>query len=1088
MTHSNRVRLSRLTLGLLAVLATAPAFAQQTSAGVGGRVVGADGQPVAGAEITIVHAESGTVSRATTDANGRYNARGLRVGGPYNVTVSKAGEGTDSRDNVFLTLSNVTQVDATLRGDVTTLESVMAVAMGGSEVFSADKMGAGTNVSQQQLEGLPSVQRNIQDYVRLDPRIAQTDKGRGEISAGGQNTRFNAIRVDGVTINDTFGLEANNLPTFRQPVSMDAIEQIRVDLSNYDTTITGATGAVVDAVTKSGTNEFHGSVYGAYRDNSMIRKNTDGSKFSGFKDELTYGATLGGPLVKDKLFFFVNYEKFERSTPGASFGPIGSGASNIVNIHPDEIAEVRQIARDVYGIDIGNDETPDSINEKLEEYAAKIDWNINDNHRASLRYSKVEQAQPFLSGSGASSIGLSTRWYTVNKNVETTVAQLFSDWSDNFSTEFKVGHRKYDSLSTIESRMPAVSIGFGDLTGDRDEPRTPTLNFGADEFRHGNQVGTKTTNALGLAHWYMGDHTLKFGFDWESNDVFNLFAQNIFGAYSFASTRHFRDGEYWQYRLNAPVPGMPFESITMNYKHDNLGLYVQDTWAVNYNLNLMFGLRVDIPSMDDVGTHNLLVQEIYGRDNRKTLDGNNLVQPRFGFNYTFDSDRPTQLRGGFGLFQGAAANVWIGNSYQNAGFGLIGYNQQIDPDMTDAEREAIWASLPVTMDPDNPTTPPPAAGFQMMVNLMDDGMRQPSVWKTNLAFERELPWFGMVASAELLLTKVKDGLHFERLDLGAPTGFMPDGREMYWGNPYTRSGVRANGSKEIQELIDAGQLPAGYESVTGWHNDGVILLKNTSKGHTQQLTLSLDKPMTENWAWTAAYTFTKASEVSPLTSSRAISNWNGRMVYNPNEDVASRSNYEIRDRFIGVLNWQKAFFGDNRTKVGLIYEGRSGRPYSWGFRNDANGDGYVNDLFYVPNGPGDVIFRDAAQEAAFFEMLARTPELARYRGRVVDRNSGTSSWVNTFDLRISQELPGFFTGHKAEITFDVMNIGNLLNKDWGRIEEVGFPFRRRVAEFDGIDEATGKYKYNYTGVDGEFLYDNTGQSRWALQATLHYRF
>src|SRR5688572_29353 len=269
MTHKNRVRMSKLTLGLLAVLATAPAFAQSTSAGVGGRVTGADGQPVAGAQVTITHTESGTVSNAITDADGRYVARGLRVGGPYTVSVTKGGDAT-SEENVYLALNQANTVNAELGAPVTTLEAVQAVAIGGSEVFSATKMGTGTNVSRQTIEAPPSINGNIQDYIRLDPRVAQTSKADGSISAGGQNPRFNAIRIDGVSASDTFGLEANNMPTRRQPVAMDAIEALNIDLASYDVTITGATGAVIDAVTKSGTNEFHGSIYGTYRNDSMV--------------------------------------------------------------------------------------------------------------------------------------------------------------------------------------------------------------------------------------------------------------------------------------------------------------------------------------------------------------------------------------------------------------------------------------------------------------------------------------------------------------------------------------------------------------------------------------------------------------------------------------------------------------------------------------------------------------------------------------------------------------------------------------------------------------------------------------------------
>jgi hypothetical protein len=315
MTQSNRVRMSKLTLGLLAVLATAPAFAQSTSAGLGGQVTGADGKPVGGAEVTITHVESGTVSRATTDASGRYVARGLRVGGPYNITIAKPGAGSTTEENIYLDLNASNTLNAALSSDVTTLEAVQAVAVAGSEVFSATKMGVGTAISRQVIESQPSIGGNIQDYMRLDPRVAFVDRASGSISAGGQNPRYNAIRIDGVSASDTFGLEGNNMPTRRQPVAMEAIEAINIDLANYDVTITGATGAVVDAVTKSGTNEFHGSVYGTYRDGDWFGDDPTGVPFNGFEKEENYGLTIGGPLLKDKLFFFANYDKFKQAAP-----------------------------------------------------------------------------------------------------------------------------------------------------------------------------------------------------------------------------------------------------------------------------------------------------------------------------------------------------------------------------------------------------------------------------------------------------------------------------------------------------------------------------------------------------------------------------------------------------------------------------------------------------------------------------------------------------------------------------------------------------------------------------------------------------
>lgn len=1087
MTHMHRARLSKLSLGLIVALAAAPAFAQSTSAGVGGQVTGSGGQPVQGAEVTIVHTESGTVSRATTDASGRYNARGLRVGGPYTITVTKAGEGTRTEDNVYLNLNQVNTVNTALTGDMTTLQTVTATAIGGgSEVFSANKMGAGTNVNLAQIEALPSIGRNIQDYMRLDPRLAQTSKGRGEISAGGQNTRFNAIRVDGVSASDTFGLESNNSPTLRQPVSLDAIEEISIELSDYDVTVTGATGAVVNAVTKSGTNTFSGSAFYTYRDQDWVRDNADGTAFNGFIDEENYGGTFGGPIIQDKLFFFVNYDKFTRTAPGTT---ISTAAARITD---PQIQEVQQIARDVWGFDAGSQVAPDNLKTEVEEYAGKIDWNINDDHRASFRVSRVEQSDVFLYGFSNTGRSLSTNWSITDKQVDSYSLQFFSNWSDNFTSELKATYREYSSVRNPFSRLPSIGIAFGTPLANG-TPVSPFLNLGTDSFSHANVLETDTLNLQGSGTYYAGDHEIKFGFDYEDNGVYNLFGQNLFGSYSFATTEDFRTGNYWAYSSFAPRPGQPVDSIAADYNQKNTGVYVQDRWNVNMNLTLMFGLRADKVTLSDDPEYNVLVDRVYGFDNSVTLDGKTLWQPRFGFNYTFDSERPTQLRGGMGLFQGAAANVWIGNSFANTGLNLVEYSTPAFGNLTPAQRAAIRAQFPFSADPDS--QPQPAAQQRQAVNLMDPGFRQPSVWKANLALDHELPWYGLVAAAELLVTRVNDGIHYERLDLGTPLARRAqDGRELYWANP-NGSGARGRGNAEIAALRAAGQMPAGFENVVGWANDGVILMRNTDKGGSQQFTASLTKPMTDTWSWVAGYTYTRATEVSPLTSSRAISNWNGRFAYNPNEEVASRSNYEIRDRFTGALTWQKAFFGDNKTSVAVFYEGRSGKPYSWGFRNDANGDGYTNDLFYVPNGYGDVQFTGgAAMEQAFFDWLAQNPELARYAGGVAPRNSATSKWVNTFDVRISQEFPGFFAGNKAEIWLDVINIGNLINKDWGETYEVGFPLNRGVALMSGIDPATGKYIYNFDPnlVTTEGLYDNQDQnkgvSRWQLQLGFRYKF
>lgn len=1070
MTHPNRVRLSRLTLGLLAALATAPAFAQSTSAGVGGVVTGADGQPVSGAEVTIVHVESGTVSRATTDASGRYTARGLRVGGPYTITVNKAGAGTETREDVYLQLNQVSTVNSSLNNDVTTLSSVEAVAVLGSEVFSANKMGTGTNVTRESIEALPSANRNIQDYIRLDPRISQVSKADGAISAGGQNTRYNAVRIDGVSTNDPFGLESNNLPTERQPVSMDAIEEINIDLANYDVTISGGTGAVVNAVTKSGTNEFGGTVYYTIRDKDWVREDLRGVKFNGFDKEETYGATFGGPILKDRLFFFTNYEKYTRTAPGTSLAETPYGRGQITDAN---IAEAQAIARDRWGFDAGALELPGNNKTEVEEYAFKLDWNINEDHRAALRYSKLDQNVlrfPLISSSGVS---LSTSWYALPKTFESTVAEVFSNWSDNFTTEFKASYRDYSAVRDTFSNLPQIRVAFGNQN----------LFFGTEQNSHVNVVETKETSLFGAGTWYLGDHALKFGVDFQENDILNFFGRNLNGVYEFNSLAAFRAGTPARYIVRGPTAGGNIATdVPAEYTLRNTGLFLQDTWAINYNLNVTAGVRVDIPDFSEQRLFNSRIQQLYGLDNTNTVD-DALVQPRFGFNYTFDSDRPTQLRGGVGLFGGAAPNVWLAGTYQNTGLNYIEYT--------------VTNPGPIfTPNVNPPFYPTSGAGARQNVDIAEPGLKLPSVWKANLAIDHELPWWGVVGSAELLLTDVNDAIFFERLDIAAPTAVGPDGRLIYWN---------ADGRNPANGRISGGQnfgITDGQNRAVARANrpsdiGDVLLMRNTGKGRSQQLTVALDKPQVDTWGWSLAYTYTNATEVSPLTSSQNTSNWNGTLIYQANEDVAYNSRYAIRDRFTGTLQWKHNFFGDNATRVGLFYEGRSGRPFSYIFFNDANGDGATtNDLFYVPAAPGDVLFTGgAAMEQNFFNFLANNPELERYRGQVAPANAFRAGWTNNFDLRVSQELPGFTKGHKAELSLDVMNVGNLLNEDWGLIDDYGFFSTRRVANYVGIDPATGKYVYSFTGsTDNPAIQENnndkgnTAVSRWSVMLGFKYKF
>ncbi|HLO93368.1 MAG TPA: carboxypeptidase-like regulatory domain-containing protein, partial [Burkholderiaceae bacterium] len=440
-------RFSRTALSVaVAIVAAAPALAQNTTAAVGGRITTADGKPVAGATVVVRHDESGSVNTLTTDAEGRYAVRGLRVGGPYSVVVTK-GADTARRGDIYLQLADSANIDLSI--GATTLDRVELTGTATVTKFDSNSTGAGTSLSRKEIDAYASVARNLQDYARIDPRLAQTDKERGEISAMGQNTRFNSITIDGVRINDTFGLESNNLPTAKQPISIDAIQAVQVNLSNYDVTQQGYTGANINAVTKSGTNNYKGSVYYVYRDDRMAGVRYNRTKDTYFQPadfkESTKGFTLGGPIIKDKLFFFTNYEELHstRSTP--SFGPVGSSMTN-VGITPEQIAAAIKTAKDKWGIDVGSTDIPAGVELVVKDYLAKFDWNINEKHRANIRFARTEQTEPTFAGFSSTSLSLNSYWWNQKKTIDTVVGQWFADWTEDFSTEFKLSRRTYDSV------------------------------------------------------------------------------------------------------------------------------------------------------------------------------------------------------------------------------------------------------------------------------------------------------------------------------------------------------------------------------------------------------------------------------------------------------------------------------------------------------------------------------------------------------------------------------------------------------------------------------------------------------------------
>ena len=1102
MNQSRHLRMSKLALGLVVALAAAPSFAQSTSAGVGGVVTDTSGQPVAGAEVTITHTESGTVSRASTDASGRFSARGLRVGGPYTITF-KSSEGTRTEDGIFLELNKVGTVDAQLyAGDATTLGTVSVV--GSREmmaVFNADNKGVGTSISGRQLELAPSTNRSLDDVARLDPRIAVTDPGTGRISVAGLNNRFNNISVDGLGQNDPFGLNSNGMPYTGSPISTDTIAAYDIKISDYDVA-QDSIGANINAVTKSGTNEFHGSAYYIFKNaDSMVgRHPVTREDYTRFDKDETKGVTFGGPILKDKLFFFGSYE--EQEVTGLAGDSTSS--ANVANgkISKADLDAVAAAAK-AMGMDPGSYSGDLGVSLSLKRYLGKIDWNINDYHRASLTYQQTEETLPSPYDQGGNFVVFSSRWYTKESTTKNTSLQLFSDWADNFSTEVKISQQKFDQNSgNAFNNGPTVNIGtMGSTTSQNFNSSQGGIRFGEDRNRHENAIDTKKTTASVFGTWYAGDHTVKVGFDWLKTEALNLYGRDLHGVYSYDSVQDFIDGNYYRYDVRRPAT---FDAATNTFTVTDdvmstaaavgmtqISPYIQDTWQVNDQLSLTYGIRVNIPKADGQPPEKPGFEEAFGFPNNYKLgSGNKVVMPRFAFNYTFDTPRYSQMRGGVGLFQSVPPYVWLANPFQNNGVNAVAFcAYRTLATVNGCVNDRVNRNFDPSSDPLDQPIPPTinvAGGARSQVDAIDPDFKMPTMWKASLGYDAELPWLGLIGTAEIQYFRAKDAVFYNALNIGTPNGTLLDGRDSYW---VTKGGTAKNN----------GMLP-------GFTNNSTVL-RNTDQGRSTSVTFGLSKPMANGWYGNISVTMTDATEVGSDTSSQAWSSYQFVSRLNPNENIARTATQEIRTQLKASLGWEHAFFGDYKTSVSAFYNGHSGLPYTWIINGDLNGDGIFQDPAYIPlvNDP-KVSYGTAtqAQINAFHAFISNDPYLQARRGSIVERNSSRTPWVNQLDLGLQQELPGFFKTHKSVVRLDVFNFLNMLNKDWGITEQVPGGFDSRyLASMGNTVRADGGYVYNLGTPTGSNLLPNTQQlavyesnsvfqnrtvSLWSVLMTLRYEF
>ncbi len=1125
---TNRTRAFWATTALVTTLAASSAvMAQETTGGISGQIVDPSGTPLAGATVTALHVPTNTVATTITSPDGTYNLRNLRVGGPYVVTVSSSAYPDQSASVASIGIGDAADLDILVTGgaeasDADLGEIVVTGVRGGRLVTSPR-----STFNQADIETLPSIARDIRDFVRTSP-FATTDASNNDaLSIGGQSNRANAFLVDGVRQGDDFGLNANGFPTLRSPISISTLEAVSVEVAPYDARYGTFTGGVVNSVTKSGGNEFEGEAFYettnqdlrgdtfAFTDfQSGVDRNVTGIQNSEF-EETTWGATLSGPILRDRLFFLFNYEKFETTQPVLT-GVTGSSAPNqIAGITQADSDRVRQISRDVYGYD-PLDWSADELLSEDEKYFAKVDWNINDRHRAVASYQQTEGGTLSLNGSTPGgqfpSLGLLSQAYVFEQNLKTYQAQIFSDWTDRFSTEFSISRKEVENISSplAGSDFAAFQV-FLDDPGPTGGPPARSIRFGPERSRHAN-VLTNDVNQIRAIGTYRADggHNFSFGYEREEIEVFNLFVQFANAEYEFATLADFQAGR---------ASSIGYQSAASNDKNDGAAafeyalntLFAQDEWDITPDLTLNLGFRYDWYDQEDRPQANPLFQQQYGIRSDSNIDGISVLQPRFGFNW--QATDSLTVYGGIGRFQGGSPNVWVSNNFTNTGNllgifqcrrdGFVGQFAQNFPVCTTAQLAALD-----NVDGFNPAQIAQAGVTASAnlgtgtINIIDPTFKTPSIWKTSLGAVKDFDlsrWGlgeGWNVRAEYIHSEVDSGIGWVDLNYERQRDLVsqsPDGRPTFFGNV----------------------VPGPGQSQAVANGQTVLMLTNFDGGETDQIALSLGKDWYDGWAeglgFNLSYTYLDSTEQNPGTSSVALSNFQQVAVIDPNRPEVADSNYEIEHATKLTLSYQRAFFGDYLTRFNVFAQRRSGLNFSYAFAQGSNalfGEAVSQQrsLFYVPQADGSgqvtatsdplVRYGSAFNLADFNSYLQRTG-LIEYAGGIAPRNAFKSPDVNTIDLHIEQELPAFFPGGARISAYAVVeNFGNLLNDEWGVLQQLGFPFYSTdvvavncAAANCGTTAAPVRgnfYQYNQLVQDTASQF--VGVSVWQVKFGVRYKF
>ena len=1023
-------------------------MANETTSAIKGQVMGPNGNPAAGTKITILHVPSGSVKTTEVNDAGYFTAKGLRVGGPYKVIVDSDVYADQEFNNIILNIGNDYPVNVSLESQ----SSMEQIVVSGAPISAmSGGTGPASTFTLTDLENTPAINRDLKDIIRIDPRIT-IDDSRGSINCGGGNPRYNSLTLDGVRMNDNFGLSSNGYPTINAPFSFDSIEQVSAELAPFDVQYGGFTSCNINAVTKSGGNELHGGVFFDYTNDSMQGDSIEGEDYdAGNYTEKRYGFNVGLPLIEDKLFLFTSYEKLE-GVQQFNYGGLTSGS-----VTADDLSRVQAASQSLYNYDAGG--MPSSMPIEDEKILVKLDWNINENHRANLIYNYNDAFTISQSDADNDELSLSNHFYEQGAEFTSIIGSIYSDWSDDFSTEVRIGKSELDAR--VESLDAASSFGEMQIS----TANGGTIYIGPDDSRQSNDLNYDTTTAKFAGTYYLDQHTITAGYEYENLEVFNLFVQHTEGEWRFDSVEDFENGQAARiYYNNAAATNDP-NDVAASFEYAQHTLYVQDEYSfTDIDASLTFGLRYDKYTSDDKPNLNKNYTARYGFSNQSTFDGIDLIQPRVGFQW-YATDE-LEVRAGAGLFSGGNPNVWLSNSYSNDGITQIA-SQIRGVDLFNTPNVNGGApGYEVPQSQFDTIAGTEIGSGDSNVNAVDPDFELPSEWKYSLGatYTTENEY---VISLDYLYSKKKDAATL--IDLGLVNSGQTtfDGRPLYTGKDDT---LNPGDTRSRDYLLT---------NVSGDSGDSSVISLGISKQYDNGVNFSF------------GYAYTDSDDVNPMTSSVADSNYSNLALTDPGNPGVASSDYEIPHRFTMTLGYSHEFVDGFATRFNLFGEAYKGLPYSYVFNNSDNTFGDTNNygsgsrqLLYVPleNDPNVVYDMSAAEINEFNDFIASE---GLERGEIAGRNSQNADWFVKFNFKLTQELPGLMEGHKGEAFFVIDNLTNLLNDDWGVLKKGSFVGNRVIST--SIDD-DGRYVYSGFNSNNVGTTTENSASVWQMRVGVRYTF